>query len=121
MDRYSCVLKYGDIRDLEAALNSECSLRRKLDEESGFELPSDWVVPIVRADPVYPPQAQNSGITGYVDLAFDIDDNGTPTNTRTVASVPPGVFDESANSAFSRWRYCQPGKQGMQIRLKFAM
>jgi protein TonB len=119
MDRYSCVMKYGRLGDLDAALDFDCNLRRRMDEESSFEPPSDWVIPITRSEPTYPAQAENDRIRGYVEISFDIDDHGAPTNIQVTKSVPAGIFDNAAVNSFSKWRYCQRAKRENQVRLKF--
>lgn len=90
----------------------------------GYRLP----VPQVMVSPKYPMSAINRGTEGYVDVKFDITVNGVPENIAVLDASPEGVFESSAISAVSRWRYLpqlDDGKPvpflGMTQRLRFEM
>ncbi len=61
---------------------------------------------------VYPPQARQQGVEGYVSVRYDVDVDGRVQNARVAESSPPGVFDESAVQAVSRWRFKPPERHG---------
>jgi periplasmic protein TonB len=54
---------------------------------------------------VYPPDARARHIEGFVQVAYDVTEDGTVANARVVESRPPGVFDEAALSAVRSWRF----------------
>ena len=56
-------------------------------------------------NPTYPAEAAANNVGGYVRMVFDITEQGVPTNIRVIESVPAGVFDETAISALSKWKY----------------
>lgn len=86
-------------------------------------------MPLVSATgAVYPPEARAKGVEGYVIVSYDVDADGRVQNARVVDSSPPGVFDESAVQAVSRWRFRPPQRDGrvqpvtgLRSRLDFAM
>lgn len=55
--------------------------------------------------PRYPLSALNRRIEGSVQIAFVIQPDGSVTAVRLLSSTPPGVFDEAALAAVSRWRF----------------
>lgn len=65
---------------------------------------------------------------GFVQLAFDIDRTGKPTNIRVVKATPEGVFDSAAICALSKWKY-EPkvvdgkpmAQYGMRVQLDFSL
>jgi TonB family protein len=65
-------------------------------------------VRLIGVTPVYPPAAAAAGIEGYVDLRFTLSPSGTVVNPEVVGAEPPGVFDDAALAAVSRWRYTHP-------------
>lgn len=81
---------------------------------------------ISAAGAVYPPDARAEGVEGYVVVGYDVDAEGRVVNARVVDSTPPGVFDESALAAVSRWRFQPPGAEaapvtGLTSRLDFTI
>jgi TonB family protein len=64
------------------------------------------------AGAIYPPNARDAGLEGYVVVRYDIDTEGRVRNARVVAADPPEVFDESAVQAVSRWRFRPPERDG---------
>lgn len=80
------------------------------------------------AGAVYPPNARAAGVEGYVVVRYDVDTEGRVSNVRVVESSPPGVFEESAVQAVSRWRFNPATRrgepqavEGMVSRLDFAL
>ena len=55
-------------------------------------------------DPVYPPDAQNSGTEGTVLLRMEVDKNGLPQKVAVVKSAGKSL-DKSAVEAVSKWRF----------------
>ncbi|MEQ8690532.1 MAG: TonB family protein [Pseudomonadales bacterium] len=65
---------------------------------------SDYM-PLAKVAPVYPPEAEAQRIEGYVLVEFTVAANGNVETPQVIESVPPGVFDEAALLAASRFRY----------------
>ncbi len=63
------------------------------------------IMPIVRINPVYPPDAAMTGTEGWVRVRFTIIQSGSVRNVRVLKSFPVNVFDRSAVQAVSRWKY----------------
>ena len=86
------------------------------------------VVPLVRVDPEYPPQAKQRRIEGFVDIEFTIGPAGTVQNPKVIAARPTSVFERSALRAVRRWRYnpkIEDGvaveRTGVKVRLRFEL
>lgn len=84
--------------------------------------------PIVRVSPKYPIVAARDGITGWVQLAFSIDEAGGVTDIEVIDSSPKRTFDKAAIKALKRWKYKpkmvdgKPLKQtGLTVQLDFKM
>jgi len=69
-----------------------------LQAESGF-------IPLSRQPPQYPYKAARRGIEGWVRVAFEVTETGNVDHVEVIASDPPGVFDNAAIRAVSRWRF----------------
>ncbi len=54
---------------------------------------------------VYPVDAKDKKVEGYVRVAYDVSVDGSVTNVRVIESDPPGVFDEAAVAAVRGWRF----------------
>lgn len=91
--------------------------------------PSDNdAVPLVRVEPVYPIQAAQRGIEGYVVVRFDINETGGVTHPKVIDAKPPGLFDRAALGAVKQWKYKPKvidGKtravKGVKVSLKFEL
>ncbi|MDP6979256.1 MAG: TonB family protein [Myxococcota bacterium] len=62
-------------------------------------------VPLVRIEPEYPMRARQRGIEGWVHVQFTISRSGTVIDPVVAGAQPPGVFEEAAITAVSRWKY----------------
>lgn len=84
--------------------------------------------PLVRVEPRYPIEAARDGITGWVRLAFSIDETGSVTDVAVLAAEPANLFDREAISALRRWKY-QPSivngvaikQTNMSVQLDFSL
>jgi protein TonB len=63
------------------------------------------VIPRVRVNPDYPPQAITRNIQGWVRVRFTVSAIGTVRDAMVVASEPGTTFNEAALKAIARWRY----------------
>jgi protein TonB len=86
------------------------------------------VVPLVRVDPQYPPQARQRRIEGWVDIEFTIGPAGTVENPKVIGANPTSVFEQSALRAVRRWRYnakmvdgVAVARHGVQVRIRFEL
>ena len=77
--------------------------------------------------PEYPARARASGTTGWVNLAFDVEPDGSVTHVTVLAAEPKDVFDAAAVGAVRRWRYRpaerdgHPIEQRAQLRIRFTL
>ncbi|MFC7291403.1 energy transducer TonB [Hirschia litorea] len=62
-------------------------------------------VPTERVMPAYPRSAEAREIEGSVTLAFDVQEDGLVQNVRVVNADQPGVFDDAAVEAISKWKF----------------
>ena len=86
------------------------------------------VVPLVRVDPDYPPQAKQRRIEGWVDIEFTIAPTGTVEDPKVIGANPRGVFEQAALRAVRRWRYnpkiengVAVARAGIRVRLRFEL
>ncbi len=77
---------------------------------------------------IYPPDAKEEGVEGYVVVRYDVNVEGRVHNARVVTAEPPEVFNESALQAVSRWRFRPPEQDGeaqpvsgLESRLEFSL
>jgi TonB family protein len=73
------------------------------------------VIPLVRHNPVYPAHALEEGLSGDVQLKFDITAAGAVENVSVVKSSD-AEFEQSAIDAVSRWRYLPRLSAGKRVR-----
>jgi protein TonB len=86
------------------------------------------VVPLVRVDPQYPPQAKQRRIEGWVDVEFTIGPAGTVVNPKVIGANPPGIFEQATLRAVRRYRYnakivdgVAVARHGIQLRIRFKL
>ncbi|HFZ1002439.1 TPA: TonB family protein [Klebsiella aerogenes] len=72
--------------------------------------------------PAYPYYAMANRIEGFVEVKFDIDSEGKISRFWIIKSEPQHLFDSSAISAMSKWRY-EKGKpaNGMKKRIEYKL
>lgn len=85
-------------------------------------------VPIVRIEPIYPRNAAQMQIEGWVTLKFDIGPSGQVLRPRVLAAEPARIFDRAALNAVKKWKYkpqVLDGKpvttRGITVRLTFKL
>ena len=79
---------------------------------------SDRPAVVLRAEPLYPPDAHEKAQPGWVILEYDIADDGKATNVSVVRSSPPELFDGVARRALREWRFT-PGSPRLKCRIDF--
>lgn len=70
------------------------------------------------ANPTYPIHAVRNRIEGYVQMSFDINENGEPVNIHVLKSVPEHIFDKAAIKALSNWKYAPKAENGVAVMQK---
>ncbi len=80
--------------------------------------PSTALVPVSTPQPLFPPQARRSGVTGEVVLTFTVNTDGSVGNIDIVSAKPRGVFERSAQTAVRRWQF-QPISAPQQVTRTF--
>ena len=55
--------------------------------------------------PTYPRSARRRGLTGFVEVAFDVNPDGRTDAIEVLRGVPAEVFDDSAADAVRQWRF----------------
>jgi protein TonB len=77
--------------------------------------------------PEYPVRARATDTSGWVDLAFDVEADGSVAHVAVLGSDPKDIFDEAAVAAVRRWRYRPvqrdglPVEQRAQLRIRFTL
>ena len=71
---------------------------------------SDQLVPTMRIEPRYPLQAAQLGISGYVQIKFDVDGDGNVQNAKVIKAMPEETFGKEALKAVAQWKYNATGK-----------
>jgi periplasmic protein TonB len=78
-------------------------------------------------EPEYPLLAREQGTSGWVDLAFDVQLDGSINDIAVLASEPKNMFERAAIAAVRKWRYRpaqrdgSPVVQRAQLRIRFAL
>jgi protein TonB len=79
------------------------------------------------AEPVYPRAAELRGIEGWVEVEFTVAEGGEVKDIAVRSANPPGVFEQAAISALSKWRYkpvlrdAKPVAQRARVRIRFTL
>jgi TonB family protein len=76
---------------------------------------------LLAVNPKYPAAAAAAGVAGFVEVSFAVTALGLVENAAVAAAEPPGVFEQSALAAISRWRYnADEGRQPVTLSHRFA-
>ncbi len=68
--------------------------------------------PLIVVNPRYPSSAGgSSGADGFVEVSFAVTALGRVEDAIVTAAEPPGVFEQAALAAISRWRYNADGRR----------
>ena len=63
------------------------------------------VIPIVRIEPQYPREALIEGISGWVEIEFTIEPDGSVSDPKILSSNPRRMFDQNAIRAIYKWKF----------------
>ena len=75
--------------------------------------------------PVYPPEAVERGLEGWVELEYVVDRTGQTRDVRVTQASPPGRFDAAAVEAVQQYRYVPFERDGrtyerrLRLRIRF--
>ena len=86
------------------------------------------LIPLTRVQPMYPPEAAQRGLEGWVELVFTVTPSGAVKDPRVVKAKPSFVFNRAAIQAIKKWKY-RPKvvdgkpvtKRGERVRLNFRL
>jgi protein TonB len=113
--------------DLPVDLSATSALGDALVSGYGGRTISTNVIPLVRIDPLYPRGARMRKKEGYVKLEFTITEFGTVKDIEVVEAQPPGIFDDAATRALSKWKFRpkleenKPVEQRALLKIKFKL
>lgn len=74
------------------------------------------VIPIVRIQPQYPREALIEGITGWVEVEFTINEDGTVADPEVKNAEPKRIFNRAALRAILRWKFKPRVVDGVAIK-----
>jgi TonB family protein len=108
-----------------APLAAELAARRQQQSYLAAAVPASEVGLLSSVPAVYPEEAIERNIEGWVDLEFVVDRNGQPRDLKVVQALPPGRFDAAALTAVERYRYVPFERDGrvyerrVRLRVRF--
>jgi len=85
------------------------------------------VIPIVRIEPQYPREALIEGISGWVEIEFTIEPDGSVSDPKIISSNPRRMFDQNAIRAIYKWKFKPRIEDGKPVarratqRLEFSL
>ena len=112
---------------LAAPLRADLEHGRLQEQYLSKAVPTSELTLLRGAAPRYPPDAEQRGIEGWVDLEFIVDTTGRPKDLRVIASDPPGRFDEGATEAVAQYRFAPFERDGrvferlVRVRIRFTL
>jgi TonB family protein len=106
-----------------APLAAELAARRLQDTYLATAAPPSELTLLSSVQAVYPAEALEQGVTGWVDVDLIVDRNGQPRNLTVVDSAPRGRFDAAALAAIQQYRYAPFERDGRvyERRLRFRL
>lgn len=93
----------AELASVTDRLNKQMRVREAAEPTPNVDAQS--LVAVHPLKPEYPSDALQSGIEGWVDLAFTVTPEGKVINVVVVGSTPDNVFDRAARDAMARTRY----------------
>ena len=95
----------GDAPEPAASTTSRAPAPSAAPAASAPPATESGLAPIIKVVPQYPAAARVQGVEGRVELTFTVNSSGAVESPTVTSSSPPGVFDQAALTAVSRWRY----------------
>lgn len=72
-------------------------------------------MPFVKVQPLYPEEARERELEGWVDMLITVTKNGSVTNPRVTHAQPPSVFNRAAISCVKKWKYRPKIENGIAV------
>jgi len=76
----------------------------QIEMQQGF-LDANSLIALKKVNPRYPRRAKIKRQEGFVNLAFNINENGLVSDVKILDSNPKGVFEKNAIKAIKRWKF----------------
>jgi TonB family protein len=111
--------------DIRAAQDEEAKEHAKKVAEAAAAPPALELAHYV--PPTFPPEARKNAESGWVDVEFIVQTDGSISEPSVVEAEPKGLFDESALEAVRKWRYRpilrdgKPINHRARVRVRFAL
>ena len=117
----------------QASINAVTSDIRAAQEAAEAAKKATEVVPATQLElthyvaPEYPLAARERAVSGWVDVQFIVNADGSVSDLTVVEAEPAGLFDQKATEAVRKWRYRpvlrdgQPINQRARVRVRFAL
>jgi protein TonB len=108
---------------------SVAAIQQSLDTTSAAADAADGAGTLKRiryVKPIFPKFAEEKDMAGWVDLRYVVREDGTVDDVKVTGAQPAGIFDNSAITAVSQWRYNPVGPDDhradtrMTVRIRFA-
>ncbi len=87
-------------------------------EASRVPPPPSAAIPVKTVPAKYPVQAVKGNIEGYVNMEFDLNEHGAPSNIRVRKAYPKNMFETAAVEAIKKWKFKTKGKPASDMRYK---
>ena len=75
---------------------------------------AEHLLPLIKVEPSYPPQALLRRIEGAVTLDFGVTAAGTVADIQIVQAQPARLFEEPARTALARWQFIPDAGQAVR-------
>lgn len=75
---------------------------------------AEHLVPLIKVEPTYPPQALLRRTEGAVTLEFGVTSAGTVADIQIVQAQPARLFEEAAKTALARWQFTPDAGQSVR-------
>jgi protein TonB len=97
------------------AVRAELETSRTRRRESEAFVPASALEQTRYVEPRYPAAARAQNLAGWVEVELTVATDGAVKGVRVLRGDPPGVFDEAAIEAVSKWRYRPVMREGRAV------
>ncbi len=116
-----------------AAINDDSKTARESDPKSGSASEDGAIVTAAQLElthyvaPDFPLSARERALSGWVDVQFIVNTDGSVADITVVGAEPAGLFEQPATQAVRKWRYRpilrdgKPINQRARVRVRFAL
>jgi TonB family protein len=112
---------------LAAPLRADLEHGRLQEQYLATAIPASELTLVRGAAPTYPPDAEQRGIEGWVELEFVVDVTGRTKDLKVTAAEPPGRFETVALAAVAQYRFAPFERDGraferrVRVRVRFTL